>query len=349
MRIASNMVTQKYNRQLTSLESDLNDSTTKVSSGKAITNFSDNTSAAVKAYKIRSDLNKVDSYQANISHADTSLTDSESALNNMEDVYQYAMEKIVEGQNATQSSEERDIIATELRSLQDELLKTLNTNASGTYLFGGTNSETEPFTIDSTTGKLTYNGYVLDDLDPTDLDPTHTNGKAAIDSLSADSRYLDIGLNIQFDSFNSLVKSSAFAYTIQGIDIAGYGTSTVNVDGTDLTVSNNLYDLLGQIATAFESDDYSYNEVDTLYSQFQESSGGITQSITNVGSKQNYLDFMTDRYETQELNLEDKQSEIEDVDMGDAVIQYKTDEVAYNAALQLGASVIQTSIFDYMS
>jgi flagellar hook-associated protein 3 FlgL len=58
---------------------------------------------------------------------------------------------------------------------------------------------------------------------------------------------------------------------------------------------------------------------------------------------------MTDRYTTQKLNLEDKQSQIEDVDLASAIIDYKTNEVAYNAALQMSASVLQKSIFDYMS
>lgn len=263
----------------------------------------------------------------------------------MEDIYQYAMSKIVEGQNGTQSTDERSIIATELRSLQDEMLSTLNTNVAGAYIFGGTNTDSAPFTIDSASGKLAYNGTILDNL----VD-TNAADAAKIASLSNDSRYLNIGLNLQFDSTSNLVKSSAFAFTIQGIDIVGYGkTTTTATDGTSVTASNNLYDLLGQIADALESDTYSYEEVDTLYGQFQDSSGGILKSLTNVGAKTNYMDFMKERYTTQSTNLEDKQSNIEDVDVAAAIIEYKTNEIAYNAALQMGVNVVRNSIFDYMS
>ncbi len=345
MRISSNMLTTKYTRQLSSLESRLNDSTTKVTSGSALTRFSDDTTASVRAYKVRSTISNVEIYQSNISLADSSLIDSESALNNMEDLYQYAMSKIVEGQNGTQSADERKIIAGELHSLQQEMLATLNTSVSGSYLFGGTNTDSEPFTIDSVSGKLAYNGTVLDNL--VDTNPADA---LKIASLSNDSRYLDIGLNLQFDSSSELVKSSAFAFTIQGIDIIGYGkTTTTATDGTSVTASNNLYDLLGQIADAFESDTYSYETVDTLYGQFQDSSDGILNALTNVGAKTNYLGFMKERYTTQSTNLEEKQSEIEDVDLAVAIIEYKTNEVAYNAALQMGVNVIRNSIFDYMS
>ena len=182
MRITNNMMTSKYTRQLSSLESAVNDSTTKVASGSALSKFSDNTTASVRAYKIRSTLGNVGSYQSNISHAGTYLTDAESAMNNVEDIYQYAMNKIIQGQNSTQSEEDRSIIASELRSLQEEMLSSLNTSASGTYLFGGTNTSSEPFTVDATTGKLAYNGYVLDTL-------TNT---ATIESLTEGSRYLDL-------------------------------------------------------------------------------------------------------------------------------------------------------------
>lgn len=348
MRITSSMMTNKYTRQLSSLETTLNSSTSKVSSGNALSKFSDDTTASVRAYKIRSTMSKIDSYQANISHADTYLTDAESALNNLEDIYQYAMQKIVQGQNVSQSADERAIIATELRSLQQEMLATLNTNVSGTYLFGGTTTDTEPFTLDAN-GRLVYNGYTLSDLTDTTTDGS---GNLVVDSLSQDSRYLNLGLNLQFDSSNELIKSTAFSYTIQGINITGYGasaTDTVTIDGTSYAVPTNLYDLLGMIASSFESDDYTYNTVDTLYEQFQTSSSGISENLTTVGAKQNYLSFMSDRYATQELNLEEKQSEIEDVDLASAIIEYKTNEVAYNAALQMSASVLQNSIFDYMS
>lgn len=338
MRISNSMTTRNYTKQLESLQTSVSQSLQKVSSGDAMTNFSDDTTAAVRAYSIRSTISKIESYQSNISYANTSLTDSESALNTMEDIYQYALEKIVEGQNSTESEDERSIIATELRSLQEELLSTLNTSVDGSYIFGGSTTSTEPFTVDSS-GNLVYNGTTLS-----------TCTDATAETLSDDARYLNIGLNMQFDTSGNLIESTAFDYTISGIDITGYGTTTTTTtDGTSVTASNNLYDLLGQIADAFEDSDYTYDTVDTLYSQFETAASGISQSLTTVGAKMNYLEFMESRYDTQTLNLEEKQSEIEDVDAATAYIEYSTYNVAYQAALQMGANVVQLSIFDYMS
>lgn len=343
MRITNSMTVRNYKSQLNALESRVSKSLMQSSSGNALENFSDDTSAAIRAYKIRYSQSKVTSYQSNISTASSSLTDSESALMTIEDIYQYAMEKIVQAQNSTNSEDERSTIATELRSLQEELLSTLNTSVSGSYIFGGTTTSTEPFTLDDD-GNLVYNGATLADLDATDATDAET-----ISSLKSDERYLNIGLNLSFDNNGDLVTSSAFSYTISGISIMGYGTTTATVDSTDVSISNNLYDLLGQIADTLESSDYSYDLVDSMYSQFEESYSGISQSLTTVGAKQNYLTFMKTRYTTQTQNLTEAQSEVEDVDLATALIMYKTNVVALEAALQMSSNVIQNSIFDYMS
>ncbi len=339
MRITNSITTRQYKTQLNKMESAVSSSLNQVSSGLAMTNFSDDTTSAVRAYKIRSTMSKIDSYQANISQANSSLVDSESALNNINSIYQEAMQKIVQGQNATQSDDERSIIATELRSLQEELLSSLNTSVTSSYLFGGTNTTTEPFTLDAVTGKLIYNGSTLD-----------TTDAATAATLSDDARYVNIGLNMQFDGAGELIDSTGFSYSISGIDIVGYGTTTTTVDGASITISNNLYDLIGQIADQFDAGTgYDYNTVDAMYEQFETAGAGVSQGLTQVGAKENYLEFMSNRYETQELNLTEAKSNIEDVDEASALIEYKTNEVAYEAALQMGANIIQYSIFDYMS
>jgi alkyl hydroperoxide reductase subunit AhpF len=90
---------------------------------------------------------------------------------------------------------------------------------------------------------------------------------------------------------------SVFQYSIPGIDVVGSGTCTVN----GKVVSNNLYDLLSEIIDQFESGFDSYDTVDELYGKLDKASMEIIYNITKVGSKTSYLDFMTNRYESQTL------------------------------------------------
>ena len=339
MRITNKMITAKYIRSVNTLSYDLDKLNTKVASGRAFSKASENTSAAVKAFQIRRDLSKTEGYQLNITHAKSTLINTESTLNHINELIQNAKEKILAAKTGTASNDERKIVATELRSIQAQLLQTLNSNASGIYYLGGTNTDTPPFALDGD-GKLTYNGITLNSIIPADKV-----------RLSRDSMYVDIGIGAKTiaDPLNPaktiIDPGSVFQYSIPGIDVVGSGTCTVN----GKVVSNNLYDLLSEIIDQFESGFDSYDTVDELYGKLDKASMEIIYNITKVGSKTSYLDFMTNRYESQTLDLQERQLNVEGADPIKTIIQFKSQEVAYNAALQMGTKIIQPSIFDFMS
>ena len=347
MRITNKMITAKYIRSINALSIDLNKLNTQVASGRAFSKSSENTSAAVKAYQIRRDLSKTDGYQGNIAHAQSRLTNTESALNHINELIQDAKVKILAANTATAGADEKKIIATELRSIQSQLLQTLNSSASEVYYFGGTNTDTPPFTVDAN-GKLAYNGYTLERPLPAGTD---AENEALIANLKKDSMYVDIGLGINIvpdpaDPAKTIVDPrSVFHYSIPGINVVGSGTTTAN----GVTVSNNLYDLLGGIADQLETGTNSHEAVDELYGKLSTASMEIIYNITEVGSKTSYLDFMTGRYDTQTLDLQESQVNVEGADPTSTIIKFKSQQVAYTAALQMGTMIIQPSIFDFMS
>jgi flagellar hook-associated protein 3 FlgL len=332
------MITTKYMRSVNTLSSDLDKLNTKIASGRAFSRSSENTSAAIKAYQIRRDLGRTEGYQANIAHAQSCLTNTESALSHMEELIQNAKEKILRANTGTASADERKVVATELRSIQDSLLQTLNSNASGVYYFGGSNTDTAPFTLDAN-GKLAYNGVTLETIIPADQD-----------KLSKDSMYVDIGLGVNLipdatdPSGTKVDPGSVFQYSIPGINIVGSGQTTAG----GMTVSANLYDLLGAIADQLENPLYSYENIDALYGKLDSASMEIIYNLTEVGAKTSYLQFMEDRYETQTLDMQERQLSVEGADPAETIIKFKSQEVAYQAALQMGTRIIQPSIFDFL-
>ncbi|HYE67050.1 MAG TPA: hypothetical protein VEA58_00480, partial [Anaerovoracaceae bacterium] len=124
MRITNKMITSKYIRSLNTLSTDLDKLNTQISSGRAFSKSSENTSAAIKAFQIRRDLSGTEGYQANIQHAQSSLANSESALSHIEELLKTAKDQILIGKTGTSSETERKIVATELRSIQEQLLQT---------------------------------------------------------------------------------------------------------------------------------------------------------------------------------------------------------------------------------
>jgi flagellar hook-associated protein 3 FlgL len=324
------------------MSKELDSLNTQVASGRKFAKTSEDVSSAVRAYQIRQSLSKVDSYQNNISHANSYLTDSESALGQIEDSLSEAKDKILQGMNGTLSTSDRTIIAKELRTMQEQMLQTMNSQSSGISIFGGSNTDTNPFTVDSATQKLMYNGQILDNLNSPASDTT-------INALKNDKLYVDIGLGLSLDGAGNVDKNTVFEYSIPGIQFTGNGTTSMTLNGATENVSNNFYDLLGRIATEFESSSYSGDTMNSLYGQFQTVTEKPYQTTTEIGAKTNYLDFMTKRYDTQDTNLQERQTEVEGIDAAYTYISYQTQKVAYNAALQMGQGIVQKSVFDYMA
>jgi flagellar hook-associated protein 3 FlgL len=329
------MITSQYTRSLNNLSIELNRLNTQVISGRKFAKSSENTSAAIKAFQIRRDMIRNESYKANIEHAKSSLSDAESALFHIEGLMKTASDKILYGLNGTQSTDERKIIATELRNIQDQLLQTLNSNSSDSYYFGGTNTTQKPFEVIG--GTLHYNGQNLKDV---------IGNEAVFEALEKDTMFVDIGHNVQFDSVTGDVDdSTVFGYSIAGINIVGKGTTTINGD----EISNNIYDLIGALADEFESANYTHDRADAIFGHFKESIGGISKAVTEIGAKTSYLDFMTERIEDKIFNLQERQLSVEGIDPAAAIIQFEAQKFAYSAALQMGAKIIQPTIFDFMS
>ncbi|MGA2717389.1 MAG: flagellar hook-associated protein FlgL [Candidatus Acidiferrales bacterium] len=137
----------------------LNQAVLELASGRSINQPSDNaagTSALILNHAAQS---QTDSYQQNVSDLQSKLQIADSSLNSGVTVIDQAISLGVEAGNGTLSSGDRQAIAQELSGIQQQLVGIGNTTAGGTYLFGGTQVETVPFTVDPTAAAgVTYNG-----------------------------------------------------------------------------------------------------------------------------------------------------------------------------------------------
>jgi flagellar hook-associated protein 3 FlgL len=106
---------------------------------------------------ITEDLELVDQYSRNGDLAEGQLALEESVLADVGNVLQRVRELVVQANNATQSPETRNSIATEIEARLDELQALANTrDANGEYIFAGFQSNTEPFARQG--NSFSYNG-----------------------------------------------------------------------------------------------------------------------------------------------------------------------------------------------
>ena len=159
-RVSSNQVYRTGIGSILEAQSKLSRIQEQVASGKRIQNPSDDPGAAAEIVRLRSELNRVETYQRTADQAISSLSFEESAVAGAESVLQRARELAVQGANdGALNASDREIIAAEIDGLRDSLLNIGNTrNADGEYIFAGDKVNTAAFS--ESNGAVTYEGSV---------------------------------------------------------------------------------------------------------------------------------------------------------------------------------------------
>lgn len=147
--------------------------------------------------------------------------------------------------------------------------------------------------------------------------------QAALDEERAKQTQLQIGTTQTVD----------FAYT--GIDLLGAGR-------------NNIFHILDRCAEML-SGDAGADGLGTMITAIQDAQSDVLTLETKIGSTQNRLDLISNRYTASETNYTEMKSEAEDVDMADAITNFTTAQTVYNAALAAGAEIVQTSLIDFLT
>lgn len=105
-------------------------------------------------------------------------------------------------------------------------------------------------------------------------------------------------------------------------------------------------DVLQAISDALKADDRT--AIDEALGPFDEAFSNLIRWRTEVGSRHNRLELMEARLLQDHANLRQLLSGKEDVDMAEAIMDLKTEEAAYRAALAVSARVIQPTLLDFL-
>lgn len=157
MRISTGYQYDRYSQSLTIAQQKLMDATEQAQSGKRIAKPSDDPSGAAAVVRLSSLKGAIGQYKTNGLSAKASLTTTESTLSDVSEVAKQAYQLAVRGGNGTLSKTDRESLAKEVASLQQRLVDLANTkDPSGGYVFGGTQTESTPFSV--TNGQMTFAG-----------------------------------------------------------------------------------------------------------------------------------------------------------------------------------------------
>ncbi len=142
------------------------------------------------------------------------------------------------------------------------------------------------------------------------------------------------------------VKSSLNGLELMGIPVTNVAgkTDEATTKGSDTT---NLYYILDKCVSVLNGD-LDPSLMGQMVTTLQSAQSQVLSLNTDVGSSQNRLSMISDRYVASKLNYASMQSDAEDADMAEAAVTLTTAKTVYNAALAAGAKIVQTSLVDFL-
>jgi flagellar hook-associated protein 3 FlgL len=311
MRITTSMVQRNILADLNNISSKLTRTQMKAASNKEIMRPSDDPFGTSQAMQLRQALSANRQHQANVEDAIGWQDATEQALIDVTESVERARNLIVQGGTGSSDQTSREAIASELEQIIEGIKQSANTNYRGSFLFSGTETSSRPY-------MPTSNPYVPAD-DAYQGDEAGWN--PAIPGIIR-----EIGPNVQM-TIN--VVGREFLGDGQGagddkllhvlrdaVDHlrAGDGTS---LRGTDLERLDTNFDVLLEVRAA-------------------------------NGAKTNRLEAALGRLGQLEESVLGQLSKTEDADIAETLIDLNSQTAAYQAALRAGASIVQSSLMDFL-
>lgn len=145
MRVVDSMRYTQVTRHLGQVRSQHAAASERALTGRRVNKPSDDPFAASELVQIRSRANRVEAQKSAINLVRGDAEMAEGVLAEAGDLMARANELAVQGASDSATTEQRRLIAVEVRSLREQMLKLANTQGSNGYLFSGSQVDTPPF------------------------------------------------------------------------------------------------------------------------------------------------------------------------------------------------------------
>ncbi|HNY30865.1 MAG TPA: flagellar hook-associated protein FlgL [Fibrobacteria bacterium] len=387
-RITATMINTSVQQGIQANGVRLNDIMSQIATGKAINQPSDDPVGTSKALRLRSQTSRYDQYYRNMQDGQAWLSTADTALRSGNDSMQRANELAIQGANGTYNALQRDYLKNEVRVLADQILSISSTTLHGQYIFSGNQTDKPPFTLehgsDTLTNVANANGTSLAAVpatvrlrDTTKTDSATTTGNPAaydilpgtlsipglvegtdytVDYRAGEVRFLTAaatnlaggaGIRMEFD----WIRKSEEDMEGQVLrEVQQDNTVQVNVTAStafgDSGKGGTVFDSLVDLMQGLHTNDQG--KVQSSMAGLQGSLEQLLKAQTVAGSVANRLQNTQDQNRSDALVVTKQSSEVEEIDFTKVVSAYQNRQTVYDAALRVGAKVIQNSLVNYI-
>ena len=169
-----------------------------------------------------------------------------------------------------------------------------------------------------------------------------------LDYLMKEKRFVDIGLGLQEDENGKLIESSAFNEALNGLTFLGYGLDEDGDPKNVYSIVQRLKEISESVPSGGEWTTEVYDEFHRLVGKLETAADQYKTQFTNQSAATTKLESSVGLLEDNVYNLKEQYSELEDVNMADAITSFIWAEYCYNAALKVGNSILSQSLMDYL-
>ena len=135
----------------------------QISSGVRLSGLGDDPVAAAQNVQFSAQIAADSVFTQTAATTTAKMQVADSTLGSVVDQINQAISVATAGNNGTNNASDRSSVAAELTSIRDEILGLANTSYSGKYLFSGSQNNSAPFQLDSSTNPATVT-YTGDDV-----------------------------------------------------------------------------------------------------------------------------------------------------------------------------------------
>lgn len=130
----------------------------QASTGKKLSEPSEDPTATKSVLNIRAKLEQLNGYQTNMSYAQNELDVLDGNFSSITKAIQSANDLAMQAGNGTYTQNDLDAIKVQIDQILSGVIDLANTQYNGNYIFSGTATSTQTYTTDAVTGSIVYNG-----------------------------------------------------------------------------------------------------------------------------------------------------------------------------------------------
>lgn len=302
----------------------------RLATGKQIVDISESPNALAAKKRLENLLDLQQQYKNNINYSIEFVQHTtetiDSIANNIQQLRGYAID-------ATKSGTSHDVstIGNAILGILNDIIRSLNSDFNGQFIFSGT--LTTPDSVQQPQGSTNKLPFEIIKGNPSTDNPSGlqvvfkgNNNRTIINTSKVSSEMINTTANDLFGD----ATASALNTIVELYNLLSY-----NKDG-NLRGANNL----------FNQDDFV--KLNELQKKFGEIYERVVAMNSKNGSLLNRLETQGDQTNALITNFEALKSKVADADYSATSLELMKDQTALQFALQIGARLTQTSLFDFL-